>query len=472
MTLIDTRPGIAAVWDALSAETGVPVDSAAAVSRLGPPLDEEVARWFPAEQVGAIGDRFRELYPGLAVAPHPGVRAERVRRSRRSTRHGGRAIVVTGKYEPNARLHLEHLGIAVDEVRRLAVGAAEGRRAAASTARPSTSGTTSATWWVPGPQGRSRSAWRPDRSPPTSCGTRARTSSSPTSPSSPPGWTSTCSTGGWRISPTRCAPSARWSWPSPAAPTRRSCWPPPYAPWAPSTSSPPPRSASSLPASELVGRGAPSRRPSGVRHLTPETDEMSRDGYRANAGDRCYFCKAELLDVLAAARRRARDRARSPPAPTPTTPVAGFRPGIRAAAERAAATPLLDAGLTKAQVRAASRDWGLRHVGQARSRLPVQPGRFRPGDHAGPAGPGGARRGSPAGGARRGGHRSARRAGARPRRPRRASRSTPAAVDAVTASAAARQVVLDAGFAAVEVDPRGFRSGAMNELLADPARYR
>ena len=59
MTLIDTRPGIAAVWDALSAETGVPVDSAAAVSRLGPPLDEEVARWFPAEQVGAIGDRFR-----------------------------------------------------------------------------------------------------------------------------------------------------------------------------------------------------------------------------------------------------------------------------------------------------------------------------------------------------------------------------------------------------------------------------
>ena len=28
------------------------------------------------------------------------------------------------------------------------------------------------------------------------------------------------------------------------------------------------------------------------------TDEMARDGYRANAGDRCFFCKAELLDVL------------------------------------------------------------------------------------------------------------------------------------------------------------------------------
>ena len=47
MTLIDTRPGIAAVWDALSAETGVPIDSAAAVSRLGPPLSEELALWFP-----------------------------------------------------------------------------------------------------------------------------------------------------------------------------------------------------------------------------------------------------------------------------------------------------------------------------------------------------------------------------------------------------------------------------------------
>ena len=39
--------------------------------------------------------------------------------------------------------------------------------------------------------------------------------------------------------------------------------------------------------------------------------------------------------------------------------VAGFRPGIRAAAERGALTPLADAGLTKAQVREVSRRWGL-----------------------------------------------------------------------------------------------------------------
>jgi uncharacterized protein len=96
----------------------------------------------------------------------------------------------------------------------------------------------------------------------------------------------------------------------------------------------------------------------GVRHLTPVTDEMSRDGYRANGGDRCFFCKAELLDVLTpiavehglgyvATGTNADDA------------VAGFRPGIRAAAERGAVTPLLDAGLTKAEVRATSREWGL-----------------------------------------------------------------------------------------------------------------
>ena len=113
----------------------------------------------------------------------------------------------------------------------------------------------------------------------------------------------------------------------------------------------------SLPAAEL-GPAASFARSLGVWHLTPGTDEMARDGYRANAGDRCFFCKAELLDVLGplaadlglahvATGTNADDR------------VAGFRPGIRAAAERGAVTPLADAGLTKADVRAASRAMGL-----------------------------------------------------------------------------------------------------------------
>ncbi|MDQ1658582.1 MAG: pyridinium-3,5-biscarboxylic acid mononucleotide sulfurtransferase, partial [Cryptosporangiaceae bacterium] len=51
----------------------------------------------------------------------------------------------------------------------------------------------------------------------------------------------------------------------------------------------------SLPAAELA-QAVEFARDLGVRHLTPRTDELSRTGYRANAGDRCYFCKAELLD--------------------------------------------------------------------------------------------------------------------------------------------------------------------------------
>ena len=36
----------------------------------------------------------------------------------------------------------------------------------------------------------------------------------------------------------------------------------------------------------------------GVRHEQPATDELSRPGYVANAGDRCAFCKAELVDEI------------------------------------------------------------------------------------------------------------------------------------------------------------------------------
>ncbi len=113
----------------------------------------------------------------------------------------------------------------------------------------------------------------------------------------------------------------------------------------------------SLPGPELAAAGDFARG-LGVRWVTPATDEMSRDGYRANAGDRCFFCKAELLDVLGPVAREL-GLARVATGTNADDVTAGFRPGIRAAAERGAATPLLDAGLTKAQVRAASARWGL-----------------------------------------------------------------------------------------------------------------
>ncbi|MEV7174299.1 HAD family hydrolase [Streptomyces sp. JL4002] len=115
MTLIDSRPGIHAAYRALSAETGTYIDADAAVTRLGPPLEEELAHWFPAAAIPAMADRYRELYPAYAIAPTPAMPG--AREAVEAVRAlGGRAIVVTAKHEPNARLHLEHLGIEPDAV--------------------------------------------------------------------------------------------------------------------------------------------------------------------------------------------------------------------------------------------------------------------------------------------------------------------------------------------------------------------
>lgn len=113
----------------------------------------------------------------------------------------------------------------------------------------------------------------------------------------------------------------------------------------------------SLPATEFE-QAAQYAREQGVRHVTPSTDELSRPGYAANGADRCFHCKAELLDVLTPLRAELEVQAVA--TGTNADDVrAGFRPGIRAAANAGAVTPLCDAGLTKEQVREASRAWGL-----------------------------------------------------------------------------------------------------------------
>ncbi|MEU3572692.1 HAD family hydrolase [Kitasatospora sp. NPDC036755] len=115
MTLLDTRPGIRATYRALSAETGTFIDADLVVTRLGPPLLDEIRNWFPEAEAQRAVDRYRELYRDHAFAPTvalPGAYAavEAVRA------HGGRVAVITGKYEPNARLHLEHAGLVADTV--------------------------------------------------------------------------------------------------------------------------------------------------------------------------------------------------------------------------------------------------------------------------------------------------------------------------------------------------------------------
>jgi pyridinium-3,5-biscarboxylic acid mononucleotide sulfurtransferase len=205
-----------------------------------------------------------------------------------------------------------------------------------------------------------------------------------------------------------------------------------------------------------------------VRHLTPRTDEMSRAGYRANAGDRCYFCKAELLDVLVPVAEEL-SLQHIATGTNADDVVAGFRPGIKAAAERGAVTPLRDAGLTKDDVRRASREWGL--VTWDKPAAACLSSRIAYGIEVTPARLARVERAELAL------RQALNEAGVEVRNLRVRDLGDTARVevdqplvDVVAASPDLRAHV--AGWDVVEVDPRGFRSGSMNELLTDPAHYR
>jgi pyridinium-3,5-biscarboxylic acid mononucleotide sulfurtransferase len=95
----------------------------------------------------------------------------------------------------------------------------------------------------------------------------------------------------------------------------------------------------------------------GIPHLEVETDELSDPRYAANPSNRCYYCKSELwprLGQVAAERglRTVLDGSNADDADD-------YRPGFRAARENGVRSPLLEAGLTKAEVRELSRIRGL-----------------------------------------------------------------------------------------------------------------
>lgn len=113
----------------------------------------------------------------------------------------------------------------------------------------------------------------------------------------------------------------------------------------------------------------------GVRVEEIETTEMDLAGYRQNAGDRCYYCKSALYDtVQALAATRGSDQTIF--VGTQVDDLGEHRPGLRAAMERGVVAPLVDAGFTKADVRAIARAWGLSNADKPAapclaSRLPV-----------------------------------------------------------------------------------------------------
>ena len=95
----------------------------------------------------------------------------------------------------------------------------------------------------------------------------------------------------------------------------------------------------------------------GVRHEFVATHEMENPAYRANTGDRCYYCKDELFNVLD---ELAKERGFAAMAyGVNADDSSDFRPGHRAAAEHRVLAPLLEANMNKAEIRALSQRAGL-----------------------------------------------------------------------------------------------------------------
>jgi pyridinium-3,5-biscarboxylic acid mononucleotide sulfurtransferase len=465
LTLIDTAAGVVATLDVLAAELGVAIPSRQLGAALGPPLDQMLAPYLAEADLPAATDRFRALYPDHAihVTPHLEGAPEAIAAVRR---HHGRVVLVTGKYTPNAQLHVDHLGLDVDVVAgqvwgegKAAVLREEGasiyvgdhvhdvagaRAAGALSVSVLTGGSTRDELVAAGTDVVLEDlthfpAWLDEHLLTTRLAAldddlRSR------------GQVMVAFSGGADSAFLLAAAVRALGADNVVAATA-------YSP--------------SLPASE--------RQPAldfaaslGVEVLTPETDELSRPGYVANDGDRCAFCKSELLDVLGSLAET-----RGFPAVATGTNAddagAGFRPGIRAAAERGAVTPLLDAGLSKAQVREASRRWGLPTWDKPAAAclssrvaygVPVTRDRL-------------ARIEAAEAGARQAlasaGHdvRDLRVRDLGERARLEVDRELVASVDDTVLEA-----VRAAGFDTVELDPLGFRSGAMNELLPDPERFR
>lgn len=88
-----------------------------------------------------------------------------------------------------------------------------------------------------------------------------------------------------------------------------------------------------------------------------ETNELDREEYRVNRQDRCYHCKVELFERLVPL-ARARGFAVVAYGAN-VDDLRDVRPGTKAARERGIRAPLVEAGLTKAEIRSLARDRGL-----------------------------------------------------------------------------------------------------------------
>jgi uncharacterized protein len=89
-----------------------------------------------------------------------------------------------------------------------------------------------------------------------------------------------------------------------------------------------------------------------------ESNELEQPGFADNPTHRCALCKTELMDIAAPLAERL--GVARVALGTNVDDLGDYRPGIRAATQRGAVAPMVEAGLTKADIRALSRMLGLR----------------------------------------------------------------------------------------------------------------
>ncbi len=95
----------------------------------------------------------------------------------------------------------------------------------------------------------------------------------------------------------------------------------------------------------------------GVRHIIFQSDELTAPNFADNPPDRCYYCKKELFGKLQQIAQQ--EGLAWVVHAAQMDDLSDHRPGFRAADELSVRAPLIEAGLTKDDIRAISEEWGL-----------------------------------------------------------------------------------------------------------------